>query len=102
MIKFNQIIQDVIAGCTAHNIDETEVKDFVITYYINGEKQQSKTLCLNELGDVLYDIVAANLNYNTDVYIYKITTRTCQVGRYPNNVAGGYHYSLKSHLDKLR
>ena len=102
MVKFSQIIQDVIAGCTANNIDETKVTDFVITYYVNNEKNQVGPFRLEEIEDALYDIIAENLNYSTDVHIYKITTKVCQYGPYPNNVARNYHYSLKAQLNKLR
>ena len=39
MVKFSQVVADVVHGCTAHNIDETKVSDFVITYYVDGEKR---------------------------------------------------------------
>lgn len=102
MVRFSQIVQDVVHGCTAHNIDETRVSDFVITYYVDGEKLQSRPMRLGEIENELYRIVAENLRYDRDVHIYKVTTRTCQYGKYPNNVAGNYHYSLQSFLDRMK
>ena len=102
MVRFSQIVSDVIHGCTAHNIDETKVSDFVITYYVDGEKLQSRPMRLGEIEDEVYKIVAENISFGKDVHIYKITTKVCQYGKFPNNVASHYHYSLQSFLDKMR
>jgi hypothetical protein len=102
--KINDILQDVVNGCTANNVRE-DMMVFNINYYLDPTDTNIRGIKCNrsvriaELENTVYGIIAKNLNIDTDVVIADITivydSRVIKVNKEK------YCYSLSTFMKSL-